>query len=125
VLTKRELAQFNTFGYVMLRATLTDAEVREIQDESLHRLEASYAHAPFEGSRRYWVSMNGPSPEIEAAARTGAAYTFRPHQALFDPHWVANPDNSPVRARWIQRLRALGFLDDVTLPIEPIELPHV
>jgi hypothetical protein len=64
-------------------------------------------------------------PEIEAAARAGDACTFRPHHALFDPEWVENADGSPVRARWIQRLGALGFLDDVTLPIEPIELPHV
>jgi hypothetical protein len=63
-------------------------------------------------------------PELEAAARAGAVRPFHPHEALFDPHWVENHEGSALRARWLGRLRALGFLDDMALPDQPIELPH-
>jgi hypothetical protein len=64
-------------------------------------------------------------PELEAAACAGAAGSFHPHEALFNPDWVENRGGSALRARWLARLRALGFLDAMTLPDEPIELPHI
>lgn len=288
MLSRREQAQFETFGYVVLRDLLADVEVRQLEQECLQRLEAAYTHAPFDGTKRYWVGMNGPTtplmasliedprlwgvaeqlfgeyavggrcdasrcsqdttwhpdtvstrlegvqfgvyfqnvgggsgalrvipgshrqplhdavdrylgaerpaiaevpavpliirpgdavcydirlwhavaggfddrrffnltyynlppdpeaesiaraqdllnrrfvremarPELEAAARAGETITFHPHEALFDPFWVENRPRSAVRARWLERLRALGFLDEVALPDEPIELPH-
>ena len=63
-------------------------------------------------------------PELEAAARLGMTLSFRPHEALYHPEWVANRAGSPVRARWLARLRALGFLDERVLPDEPLILPH-
>ena len=63
-------------------------------------------------------------PELDAAARLGATPSFRPHEALYHPEWVANRPGSPIRARWLARLRALGFLDERVLPDEPIVLPH-
>ena len=63
-------------------------------------------------------------PEHEAAARVGVASPCHPHEALYHPDWVANRTGSPIRARWVERLRALGFLDERVLPDEAIILPH-
>jgi hypothetical protein len=286
-LDEGERVHFETFGYVVLRAALTPAEVAALDAESLRRLEDAYAHAPFRGTR-YWAGMNGPTtplmaaliedprfwgvaeqllgehavggrcdasrcsentiwhpdvadprlggvqfalylqpvgadsgalrvvpgshrsplhgevdrylravrpaidevpavaldtspgdaicydirlwhavagafadrrfcnmtyyhlpptpesdtvaraqdllnrrfvremmrPEREAAAGAGVVPACRPHEALYDPEWVANRTGSPIRARWLARLGALGFLSDRVLPDEGIVLPH-
>jgi len=54
-----------------------------------------------------------------------AETTSLPHNPAFDRYWLENPDNHPVRARWIARLRELGFLDPIDLPQQPTHLmPH-
>lgn len=51
--------------------------------------------------------------------------TSLPFNPAFDRHWLENKDGSPVRARWIARLRELGFLDPIELPAQPLHLmPH-
>ena len=288
MLSPRERAHFETFGFIVLRSALTAAEVRRVDEECLRRLEAAYPHAPFDGTARHWTGMNGPAtpfvaslmedprfwgiaqqlfgehavgahcdgsrctkdttwhpdtvsarlggvkfalylqplgadsgalrvipgshreplheqiarylgaerpaiaevpgvalvsspgdvlcydirlwhavvggfpdrrfctltyyhfppvpevesaaraqdlinrrfvremarPELEAAARAAVARPFHPHEALYDPHWVENTAGSALRTRWLGRLRALGFLDEMALPEQPIELPH-
>jgi hypothetical protein len=48
----------------------------------------------------------------QAAANPDFAEIFgRPVEPLYHPHWVANPQGNPMRQRWINRLRELGFLD--------------
>ena len=61
---------------------------------------------------------NPKTPEQEEATRTHATKNFenlerfnRPDDPLFDPDWVANPQRSPRRQRWIDRMRELGFFD--------------
>jgi len=63
------------------------------------------------------VYYNNPrTPEEETATRSQAAGNaqtparyHRPDEPIYDPHWISNPAGSPVRGRWIERLRELGF----------------
>lgn len=78
-------------------------------------------HASYGGSddRRMCtcVYYNNPeTPEQEEATRkqgennAGTTAKFnRPGDPMIDPHWFANPENSPKRQRWLDRLRELGF----------------
>lgn len=67
------------------------------------------------------VYYNNPkTPEEDAATRDRASRNAktpeqfnRPGIPLYHPHWVANPQRSEKRQRWIDRLRELGFLDAV------------
>lgn len=47
----------------------------------------------------------------QAAANPNFAEIFgRPAEPIYHPHWVANPEGSPLRQRWIDRLTELGFI---------------
>ncbi len=82
-------------------------------------------HASWGGSddRRMctMVYYNNPkTPEEDAATRDRASRNAktpeqfnRPGTPLYHPHWVANPQRSEKRQRWIDRLHELGFLDAV------------
>ncbi len=82
-------------------------------------------HASFGGSsdRRMCTSVyyNNPrtAEETETTRNQGAnnskttAQYNRPNDPLVDPHWLANPEGSPKRQRWLDRLRELGFFQDV------------
>ena len=83
-------------------------------------------HASFGGSAGRRMSTcvyykNPETPAEEQAARNRAEGSRkaptqynRPDDPLFHPHWVANPQQSPLRQRWIARLEELGFLDTAT-----------
>ena len=79
-------------------------------------------HASFGGSagRRmgtlcYYKNPDTPEQEQTARERAeknrkyAAQQEFAPVQ--YDPDWLANPEQSPLRQRWINRLQELGFLD--------------
>lgn len=54
-----------------------------------------------------------------------AETTSLPHNPAFDRYWLENPGGSPLRARWIARLRELGFLDPIDLPeTRQTRMPH-
>ena len=68
------------------------------------------------------VYYNNPQGEAEeAAARRRAARSKdtaakfgRPGQSMYPPEWVANPQGSPTRQRWLERMAELGFLEPPT-----------
>ena len=80
-------------------------------------------HASFGGTEGRRMSTcvyykNPETPVEEEAARKRAegsrkapAQYKRPGDSLFHPHWVSNPQQHPLRQRWIRRLEELGFVD--------------
>ena len=79
-------------------------------------------HASHGGAtgRRMSTCVYFPNPQgeaEEAAARKraarykdSAAKFGRPGQSMYPPEWLANPQGSPTRQRWLERLGELGFL---------------
>ncbi len=54
-----------------------------------------------------------------------ASTTSLPHNPAFDQYWLKNRDGNPHRARWIERLRELGYLDPIHMSEEDLRLmPH-
>jgi hypothetical protein len=84
-------------------------------------------HASYGGSndRRMCtcVYYNNPkTPEEDEATRKQAennsktTTTFnRPNDPIIDPDWLVNPEGSPKRQRWLDRLDELGFFKEVTV----------
>ncbi|APR79821.1 Hypothetical protein A7982_05168 [Minicystis rosea] len=57
---------------------------------------------------------------FRAGARFGSA-----EKPLFDSGWIADPEASPPRRRWIAWLRELGLFDAVELPRYDCDrMPH-
>ena len=59
MLTKQQLAHFETFGFIIMRHAFTAKELAIIDDEYERGLTSAYAHAPFDGTVRHWTNMLG------------------------------------------------------------------
>ena len=54
------------------------------------------------------------NPEAGGEQRQGDRLrTTGPNDPLVDPYWLTNPDLSPKRRRWLDRLLELGFYQDM------------
>ena len=81
-------------------------------------------HASWHGSdNRRMVSLqyyNNPKTpeEIEAMAAIASGFVKRSHDKLsvvqpYPDFWLSNPENSPLRARWIEWLNEWGFIESM------------
>ena len=59
MLTQQQIVQFQTFGFLVLRDVFSKAELKTIDTEFTRKMESAYGHAPFDGTKRYWVTMMG------------------------------------------------------------------
>jgi len=80
-------------------------------------------HASYGGSddRRmctcvYYNNPKTPAQEettrkqAKNSAKTPTSFN-RPDDPIYDPHWLANPEGSAKRQRWLDRMRELGYFE--------------
>ena len=60
MLTEKQLWEFRTFGFLILKEVFTPEELETIDREFALVMEAGYRHAPFDGTSRHWMMMLGP-----------------------------------------------------------------
>ena len=68
-------------------------------------------------SLQYWKNPKTPE-EKEAMAAMASGFMKRSHEKLtvaqpYPEFWLSNPDNSPLRACWIEWLREWGFIESI------------
>ena len=59
MLTQQQIVQFQTFGFLVLRDVFSKAELDTINAEFARKMDSAYRHAPFDATKRYWVTMMG------------------------------------------------------------------
>ena len=59
MLTEQQIHHFKTFGFLIFRGLFNPDELQTMDAEFERKMEASYQHAPFDGSRRHMVTMMG------------------------------------------------------------------
>ena len=74
MLNKQQLAHFETFGFIVMRQVFTANELAVIDNEYEKGLSAAYAHAPFDGTERYWTTMMGPDTPFFATLLEDARF---------------------------------------------------
>lgn len=67
MLTQQQVFHFNTFGFLIFRQMFSPDEIKTINVEFRAALEAAYRHAPFDGTKRHWVTMMGPDTPFFAS----------------------------------------------------------
>ena len=61
MLSEQQITDFHTFGFLIIRQLFSPDELQTINAEFDFALDTSYRHAPFDGTRRHWVTMVGPA----------------------------------------------------------------
>jgi len=59
MLNEEQTVHFQTFGFLIFRQLFTPDEVKTLNTEFEQQLESAYRHAPFDGTKRHWVTMMG------------------------------------------------------------------
>ena len=59
MLTEQQVVHFSTFGFLVFRQMFSPDELKIIHAEFDQALESAYRHAPFNGTKRHWVTMMG------------------------------------------------------------------
>ncbi len=59
MLTEQQITDFHTFGFLIFRKLFSPEELETINAEFDYAMDASYRHAPFDGTCRHWVTMVG------------------------------------------------------------------
>jgi len=67
LLTEEQIAQFKTFGFVILKNVFTDDELRTIQSEFDSRATLASSYEPFDGTKRQNFNMMGDTTPFFAS----------------------------------------------------------
>lgn len=67
MLTEQQIIHFQTFGFLVFRGVFTPSELTTINAEFEGAMESAYRHAPYDGTRRHWVTMMRPETPFFAA----------------------------------------------------------
>jgi hypothetical protein len=82
MLDEPQVVHFQTFGFLILRQLFTPDEVKILNTEFTNQLEAVYRHAPFNGTKRHWVTMMGPETPFFASLLEDPRF-YEPAEQLY------------------------------------------
>ena len=103
-MNSEQLHFFRTFGYIVLRQLPNKDDLTQLARDHRDALATQYSAERNTGAEA--------DAFTKAVGHAGSIKHFKPHrQNDYLRNWLDNPQQAPVRQRWINRFEEIDYLD--------------